>query len=236
MLSIIVPTLNEEKYLPSLLESIFRQDFKDFEIIVSDAGSKDKTLEIAKKYNCKTVRGGLPGKGKNEGAKIAKGNFLLFLDADVIIPDGFLRKSTQEIEEKKMGVASCFMNPTNGDKIISLLMSIFYNFPALALESFLPHGAVAIFVRKEIFDKIGGFDENVTLAEDHDFTRKASKLVKYRMIRSSKISISTRRFDTDGWIKTYYRYLLCEFHMIFFGPVKSDKFHYKFNHYADQKK
>ena len=92
MLSIIIPTLNEEKYLPLLLESIKKQkDFFDYEIIVADAGSKDKTLEIAKNYGCITVGGGLPSKARNEGAKITNGNTLLFLDADVILTNDFLK-------------------------------------------------------------------------------------------------------------------------------------------------
>ena len=53
MISIIIPTLNEEKYLPLLLSSIKKQNFNDYEIIIADAGSDDKTLEIVKNYNCK---------------------------------------------------------------------------------------------------------------------------------------------------------------------------------------
>ncbi len=76
MISIIIPTLNEEKYLPKLLRSIKEQDFKEeLEIIVADANSEDKTREIAKKFSCKIVEGGLPAKARNEGAKIAKGRF-----------------------------------------------------------------------------------------------------------------------------------------------------------------
>ena len=83
MLSIIVPTLNEEEYLPKLLESIKKQDFKDYEIIVADAGSEDKTLEIAKKRGCIITKGGSITVGRNNGAKVARGDIFLFLDSDV---------------------------------------------------------------------------------------------------------------------------------------------------------
>lgn len=76
--------------MPWLLDSLGKQDFKDYEIIRTDAGSKDKTVEIAKNYGCKIIPGGLPSKGRNEGAKVAKGDLLLFLDADLILPEGFL--------------------------------------------------------------------------------------------------------------------------------------------------
>ena len=68
--SIIIPTYNEEEYLPVLLDSIKEQDFDDYEIIVADANSTDKTVEIAKDYGCIVVEGGLPAVGRNNGAKI----------------------------------------------------------------------------------------------------------------------------------------------------------------------
>jgi len=67
MLSIIIPALNEEKYLPLLLKSLKSQNFNEYEIIVVDAGSSDKTVDIAKEYGCKVVKGGVPGAGRNRG-------------------------------------------------------------------------------------------------------------------------------------------------------------------------
>ena len=77
-ISIIIPTLNEARFLPKLLESIKKQTFTDYEVIVADAGSKDKTLEIAKKYGARIVKGGFPAEGRNAGARAAKGDFLFF--------------------------------------------------------------------------------------------------------------------------------------------------------------
>ncbi len=74
-LSIVVPAYNEEKYLPKLLSCIKKQTYKDCEIIVADANSRDRTKETAKKYGCKIVKsGGLPAIGRNNGAKAAKGD------------------------------------------------------------------------------------------------------------------------------------------------------------------
>ncbi len=161
MLSIIIPTLNEEKYLPLLLESIKGQNFKgEYEVIVADADSKDKTIEIAKNYGCKIIPGGLPAKGRNEGAKEAKGDLLLFLDADVILPGDFLEKSIKEFQERKLAAASFTLTP-RGKKIFKILFNIFYNFPIIVLEKFLPHGAMAILVKKNIHKRLGGFDEKI---------------------------------------------------------------------------
>ena len=103
MLSIVIPTLNEEKYLPRLLDSIKNQDFYDYEIIVSDAESSDKTIEIAKKYGAKTLvytTTKHPSAQRNEGAKIAKGELLLFLDADVVLTPGFLTSALKEFKDR----------------------------------------------------------------------------------------------------------------------------------------
>jgi glycosyltransferase involved in cell wall biosynthesis len=238
MLSIIIPALNEEKYLPLLLESIKKQKSKDYELILADAGSKDKTIEIAKNNNCKIVPGGLPAKGRNEGAKFAKGETLFFLDADTILPDDFLEKAVTEFNERNLDLASFCLIALPKNKISSFFLNIFYNKPIVLLESALPHAATGIFVKKDIFKKIGGFDEDVKLAEDHYLARRAQRVFKAKIgiIRSTKVFVSDRRFKTDGWIKIGIKYLLCELHLIFIGPVKSNIFNYKFNHYKNCKK
>lgn len=76
--SIIIPTYNEEDYIENLLKSIKRQDYNDdIEVIVADAFSSDKTVEIAKQYDCIVVDGGLPAVGRNRGAEVATGEFLI---------------------------------------------------------------------------------------------------------------------------------------------------------------
>lgn len=216
-----------------LLESIKKQGGFYYEIILADAGSKDKTLEIAKKYDCKIIKGGLPGKARNEGAKIAKGDVLFFVDADTVLPDNFFEKTFKEFNERKLELASFCLVPMPKNKLSSFFLNFFYNQPIVLLESALPHAAMGILVKKELFEKTGGFDEDIKLAEDHYLARRAKKLFKARfgIIKSTEIFISDRRFKTDGWFSVGLRYLLCELHMIFWGPVKSDIFKYKFNHY-----
>lgn len=236
MLSIIIPTLNEENYLPFLLESIKNQNFKDYEIIVADAGSKDKTLEIAKNYGCKIVPGGLPAKGRNNGAKVAKGDLLLFLDADVILPDNFLKKSLEEFETRKLKVASYGLIPRTEQWVIRTCFDIFYNWPIILWERILAYGAMGILVEKEIFEKVGGFEEEIKLAEDHYFVRQGAKISRFGIIRSVKIYISLRRYQKDGYLKTWFKYFTCQMHMFFLGPVRSDIFNYKFGHYSKNDK
>lgn len=238
MLSIIIPTLNEEDYLPKLLESIKSQSFKDYELIVADAGSKDATLVFSREHNCKVVGGGLPARGRNNGARAANGNILFFIDADTVLPDNFFENAYEEFEKRKLDIGSFCLSPLPYSKKSAIFLDIFYNYPIVLLGDALPHAAVGILIKKDVFEKLGGFDENIKLAEDHSLARKAKKMlnVKYGIIESTKIFVSDRRFRKDGWLTTGAKYFLCELHLMFLGPVKSDIFKYKFNHYKDSKK
>jgi len=238
MLSIIIPSLNEERYLPLLLESIKTQKFSDYEIILADAGSTDKTLEIAKRYNCKIIAGGLPAKGRNEGAKIAKGDIVFFCDADVVLPEDFFEKVLLEFKVRQLELGSFCIMPLPKNIITTAVLNICYNYPVMLFEKILPHAATGILVKKDLFGKSGGFDEDIKLSEDHSLVRYVQKKFKARVgiIKSVKIFVSDRRFKTDGWFTIGLKYFLCELHLIFIGPVKSDIFKYKFGHYNSEKK
>jgi len=107
MLTIIIPTKNEEESLPRLLASIHRQTLQPVEIIVSDAQSSDATRELARSFNARVVEGGLISFGRNAGAREASTEFLLFLDADVELRDPeFLEKAVGEMLEKKLDLAT----------------------------------------------------------------------------------------------------------------------------------
>ena len=232
MLSIIIPTLNEEINLTFLLESIKKQGLDNYEVLVADAGSTDRTREIARKYNCRIVSGGLPARGRNEGAKVARGDILLFLDADLVLGDGFLRSALKEFKIRGIDAASFCLEPNKGSTGTKLLLDLFYNWPIRFSEKFLPPGAQAILVKRAIHEHLGGFDEEIKLAEDHEYMRRASDIGRYAILRSDRVYISLRRFETDGWAKTYLKFLMVELHMVLFGAVKSDRFKYRFGHYG----
>ena len=233
MISIIIPTLNEEEYLPLLLTSIKKQDFSDYEIIIADADSKDGTLGVAKANKLKVVPGGLPAKGKNNGARKAKGDILLFLDADVVLPDNFFAKTLTELKKRNLDMGGFGLLPVKKNRLHRFLFRYFYNLPIMAMEKALPHAAAGIIIKKKIFEKINGFDERVAIAEDHDLVRRARRFGKYGIFKSTTIFASERRFERDGWAKTFFKYVFCEFHMVLRGPVKSDILKYKFGHYRD---
>jgi glycosyltransferase involved in cell wall biosynthesis len=234
-LSIVIPTLNEEDYLPNLLSEIKKQDFPwEYEIIVADAGSKDKTVKIAENFGCKIVKGGLPAKGRNKGAESAKGDLILFIDADnVYLPENFIKNAVFEFEKRNLGVA-CFPIFVKGnifDRIIYLL----YNLWAELTQKFLPYAFNTILVKKEIHQKIGGFNEEIKIAEDIDYARRAAKVSSFGIIKTQPILTSPRRLDTDGRLIICLKYLLVGF-LTLFHPIKSEIFNYKFGHYKRNKK
>ncbi|MFH1714145.1 MAG: glycosyltransferase [Candidatus Nealsonbacteria bacterium] len=232
MLSIIIPTLNEEKYLPVLLESVFKNSLDDFEIIIADNNSEDRTKEIAKIYGCKIVQGGLPAKGRNQGTLAARGDLLLFLDADIILANGFFEKSLKEFKERSLCVASYCLIPNTKNIALRRGFNVFYNWPIMASEKTLAYGAMAIMVKKEVFEKAGGFNEKINLAEDHHFVRQARKFGKFGIIRSTHIIMTMRRFERDGYLNTFLKYFFCNLQMIFRMRATSGVFKYKFGHYS----
>lgn len=225
MLSIIIPTLNEEKYLPLLLEQIRKQDFSDYEVIVADAGSSDKTVKIAKDYKCRVVKGGTVAYGRNQGARSARGQLLLFIDADnIYLPDDFLSELISQFKEKKCDIAS-FPLYIDGNRMDKVAYKV-YNWWAKKLQNFKAYATNSMIVKKEVFDKAGGFDESITIGEDHDLARRASKIGKFRYIEIDPILVSARRMEKEGRIRIYSKYILAEIYMEAVGPIKKDIFRY----------
>jgi glycosyltransferase involved in cell wall biosynthesis len=231
MLSIVIPTYNEAEFLPILLESIKKQTFKDYEVIVADAKSTDKTREIAGFYGCTVVDGGSPSVGRNRGADAAKGDIILFLDADVVLErKDFLKTTVWEFQKKDFAIATCIIVPMS-DKKLDKYFHKFYNNYTKILRPFLPHApGFCIFVKKSIHERIGGFDEKIKLAEDHDYAIRSAKCGKFGILESAPLSVSVRRFERDGRLSIACKYFLCEIYTITGKRVRTNLFNYTFGY------
>ena len=226
MISIIIPTFNEERYLPKLLECIKKQTWKNYEVIVADADSDDKTRQIAKKYHCKIVKGGFPAVGRNNGAKAAKGNILLFLDSDVQFDDNFLKNAVVEFEKRKLDVAGCYIYPL-GNNVLDKIFFWIFNLWTCSTQIFYPNASGGgIFCKKWLHKKVNGFNEEIRLSEDMDYVKRCGKHGKFRIWRISKAFVSMRRFEKDGRIKVAFKLLLSAVYRILFGEIKSNIFRY----------
>ncbi len=231
MLSIIIPTYNEEGYLPRLLASIRSQRFDGYEIVVADARSTDRTREIAQKFGARVVDGGMPGPGRNRGAAAAKGDVLLFLDADVVLPDvEWLGRKMAQFARRDLDAATCLVKPMSSNPIDHFSHGVF-NAHMMAAQFVMAHApGFCIFARKTLHDAINGFDETIRLAEDHDYVERARHVGKFRVMHGSRIRVSVRRFERDGRFSIFSKYLLAELHLLTRGQIRNDRFAYTFGH------
>lgn len=221
MISIIIPTYNEENYLPRLLDSIKNQTFTDFEVIVADAGSTDRTREIAENFGAQVVDGGMPAAGRNRGIEAASGDLFLFLDADVILEKAeFLERVIGEFEQKNFDIATCHLIPAS-HRFIDKFFHAVYNIYVSKMKKIMPHApGFFILIKRDLFERIGGFDESITLCEDTDLTIRAAKKGKFGFLKSEKIKVSVRRFDVDGRWNVAFKYLLAEIILLFGGRIR----------------
>ena len=235
-LSIIIPTYNEEEYLPKLLYSIKEQDFKDYEIIVADAGSRDRTRKIAESAGCKVISGGLPAVGRNNGAKIAEGEYLLFLDSDVILSAGYLKSAIKEFEEKGLGIAITQIIPLS-DKNVDKALHKFANFFMKRTESIKPHGAgcYGILTTKVLHKDAQGFDECLDFGEDSDYIERIGKESTFKVLRNPRLLVSTRRLEKEGLKDLAFKYTKSTIYDFRGKKISAEELDYKFGHEKDEK-
>ncbi len=231
-LSVIIPTLNEAATLPGLLDALQSQTRLPDEIIVADAGSKDGTRELAQVRSVRVVQGGLPGAGRNAGAAAATGEFFLFLDADVMPPPNFIADGLQEITEGDYDAATCLMEPLSGD-LPTRIMTEATNLFLQVVQYFVPHApGFCIWVRRQVHEAVGGFDESARMAEDHDYVQRAAKYGKFAVLTQVRIPVSMRRVEKEGLIKLSLKYLWTEMYALAGKPVYSTPFEYQFGAHA----
>lgn len=221
--SVIIPALNEEQMLPRLLDSIKAQDFDSYEVIVADAHSKDRTRELAAEYGCRVVDGGLPAAGRNAGAAAATGEFLFFLDADVVLPPGFLRNVYGEMQDRYYDLATCEIRPLSDyrlDRVIHRMMNL-----AVLLNLWIDPKAFGfcIFVTKRLFERAGGFDETIYVAEDNDFVKRASVFKALRYLNSAYIMVSIRRFEKEGRFAYMKKGIKLNLYRTFKGEIRNEE-------------
>jgi glycosyltransferase involved in cell wall biosynthesis len=191
MISVIIPAYNEEKYIERTLQSIQKQRFREYETIVVCNGCTDKTGEVAKKYRSRVININYKGvsKARNEGVKAAKYNKLVFLDADTLMSEDTLEKISKlnGIGVTKVKAETKKLKPRIYLKLKNL-------------QHRLWGSSGLIFCNKEVFDKIGGFDENMTKGEVGKFVRAGKKIAPHH-IADTYVYTSTRRYDKIGYLR-----------------------------------
>ena len=174
-ISVVIPAKNSERTVGKCLFSVFDQDYKPFEVIIVDGGSEDGTLDVAKAHGARTFlepphEGNAPGIGRNYGAKNARGNILAFIDSDCYPEKTWLTKVARILKNRKVGIYGIIVRDKNGN-----IVSRAYHYLYMQISrDFVPSRCMAI--RKELFLRVGGFDETLTSGEDNDLSYRVRDL------------------------------------------------------------
>ncbi len=166
-LSVIIPTHNEEKEISACLKSLESQSLKDFETIIVDDGSTDNTLQIIKSFpKIRLITGEHKGPGfsRNLGAKNAKGEILIFIDADMTFSKDYLKNLIAPIKKENIGT-------THDEEIVENIKNIWSRCWGRVRVSKKDADKVKVFraIRKDKFLEMGGFDPLYGYADDQTF-------------------------------------------------------------------
>lgn len=228
--SVIIPALNEEKFLPNLLASLAAQTKRNFEVIVVDGHSDDKTVAVAHTFDTalpslhitRSDKASLPLQ-RNLGTRNARGQWLVFIDADSVLMPYFMDRLQVYIEAAKPMVFTTWMQPdsdVNNDAIFTLFTNIFIESMIVFKRPFTP-GPLTV-IAADIFRDVGGYDETHAFNEDVEFgLRLAKRGVTLRILRETLYIWSMRRIRRESKLKLMQQYVLSALPIFFLKrPMK----------------
>lgn len=225
-ISIIIPILNEANTIGSLLNHLIKNASKEniIDIIVVDGGSTDNSINIASKYKNTTIINSQKGRAiqMNKGVKASRGDILYFLHADSFPPKNFDKFIINEV--KKNNEAGCFKMKFDSKNWWLKLAGWFTQFSWRASRG----GDQSLFITKQLFNTIGGYDETFTIYEDGDFISKLYKRKQFVVIQEW-LTTSARRYNTNGVFKLQLHFWVIHFKK-FFGasPHELNQYYVKY--------
>lgn len=246
LLSVVIPTLNEERFLPNLLSDLSRQKEKNFEVIVVDGNSDDNTVKKARSYKDKLpIRTYIVSKRnvsyqRNFGAEKAKGKYLVFIDADSRINSTYLSKIKKNIESSKYLIYIPEIIPQNqsiSDKLFFKIINVLIALSQYTKKPFSSGGFMI--VEKGFFSFLGGFNEKCYLSEDHDLVQRAKKSgVTAKTLNGARIKFSIRRFKKEGRFDVFVKYIIGMLYTLRSGGIEKPIFDYQMGggHYTRARK
>jgi glycosyltransferase involved in cell wall biosynthesis len=217
-LSVVIPCYNESKVLQRTLDHLMpHRAPSDFEIVVSDDGSPDGTAEIARLAGVRVVEGGgeprNTSRARNRGAQAARGEILVFIDADILVEDPafFFAEVRRRFQDAALlgATVKCRVYPeleTLGDRLYHFFYDEFTgvaNVVGLGTAS----GWCQI-VRRDAFFAISGYDPVFTSGQDVDLFFRLRRRGRTRLLRNLSVLESPRRYRAQGLVRTAVRWAL----------------------------
>jgi glycosyltransferase involved in cell wall biosynthesis len=206
-LTIVIPAKNEVEMLPKLLRSLCKQDYEGMRqtrVLVADAGSTDGTVEVALTFRdrlaVEVIQGGLPSVGRNAGARLATTKYVLFLDADVELPEPtLLRRALWTMRRRSLHLVTTNIACREGGFFDDMLYA--GNNLMQYMGSYLKPFATGMFMlfEREVFWKLGGFNEDALFAEDY-LLSKGVATKRFRIVKG-KVLTTNRRFQKLGHMR-----------------------------------
>lgn len=224
--SVIIPALNEEKYIGKLLASLKNQSYRqNFEIIVADGNSEDKTREIAANMGAKVIIENKRSAAaeRQAGVKNASCDILIFLDADVAADYFFIEQIIKPFADPRVVLVGSSLRPLERNLLVwfsCLFWGILVRLSILFRKPLVCGQGMAI--RKDVFEKVGGFETEQQTAEDTLLAIKAIKLGKYKYNPRALIYFSTRRIKKMGTLKYLWFHLKNYFKTHFLHKSEKD--------------
>ncbi len=212
----VIPTLNEEKFLPRLLASLASQTVKNFDVTVVDGASVDRTVMLAKTFRRKIAGLTVVSSAKagvslqrNYGARVGKGEWLVFVDADSELLPNFFERIGAYIDRAKPKFFTTWFKADGEDPteaIAGFLGNIGVEAAILIDRPWAP-GPLTI-VRRDVFESVGGYDEAASFAEDHDLSMVIHERgVPFQVLREILYVYSMRRYRREGTLRVLERNL-----------------------------
>jgi len=220
MISFIIPTLNEDSVLEKTIKNLRRLTIVPMEIIVSDGRSTDRTQEIARQYADRLeIYAGSErqtiANGRNLGARAAKGEFLVFHDADVVIldPDAFFTRALEIFKaDPKLAAITVPQRvqkeiATRADRVIYSIVNSIHR-ASNNLFRLGSSGGEFQMIKKEAFEILGGYNEQLVTFEDNDMFRRLAKRFKTRFAPDLPVYHPGRRSRKLGWPRLLGQWIL----------------------------
>lgn len=234
--SIVIPALNEEAFLPELLQDLVKQTYQNFEVIIVDGRSVDKTIETARKFISrlakltiiKSSQRNVPYQ-RNLGAKSASGKYLVFFDADVSVPKNYLDKIHQALIKQGVDFLTTWFK---GDdtyikhNLIMAATNILIEASKLIDKPFVCGGSAII--SRRAFSDVGGYNEKIKVHEDYDLSVRLNKRgYKLYILKRPMFIVSLRRMRAQGTEKTIRNYAMQTIYFFLRGAPQTDIFKYE---------